>query len=45
VLGWEATRNLSFEVAYSTFEPGQFIKETGPSKNVHFVGAEALFRF
>jgi Alginate export len=45
VLGWEATRNLSFGVAYSMFEPGQFIKDTGPSKTVHFVGAEMLFRF
>jgi hypothetical protein len=45
VLGWEATRNLSFEVAYSAFEPGEFIKDTGPSRTVHFVGMEALFRF
>jgi hypothetical protein len=45
VLGWEATRNVSFEVAYSVLEPGQFIKDTGPSKTVHFLGAETLFRF
>jgi len=36
VLGWEATRNLSFEVSYSVFDPGPFIKDTGPSKTVHF---------
>jgi Alginate export len=45
VLGWEAARNLSFEMSYSIFEPGQFIKDTGPSKTVHFIGAETLFRF
>jgi Alginate export len=45
VLGWEATRNLSFQLAYSIFAPGQFVKDTGPSQTVHFVGAEALFQF
>jgi hypothetical protein len=45
VLGWEATRNLSFEVAYSVFEPGPFMKDTGPSNVVHFIGAETLVRF
>jgi hypothetical protein len=35
----------SFEVAYSVFEPGQFIRETGPAKRVHFFGAETMFRF
>jgi hypothetical protein len=45
VLGWEARRNLSFEVSYSTFAPGQFLKDTGPAKKVRFVGAETLFRF
>lgn len=45
VLGWEATRNLSFELAYSVFEPGQFVKDTGPSKTVHFVGWETIAKF
>jgi hypothetical protein len=45
VLGWEGTRNLSFQFAYSVFEPGQFLKDTGPSKTAHFVGAETAFRF
>lgn len=45
VLGWQATRNLSFEVSYSMFAPGRFIKDTGPSEVIHFVGAEMLFRF
>lgn len=45
VLGWEATRNLSFELAYAVFEPGRFIRETGPSNLVQFVGLEAQMRF
>ena len=45
VLGWAATKNLSFEVSYSIYEPGRFIAETGPSKIVQFVGAETQYRF
>ncbi len=45
VLGWEPTRNLSFEVMDSVFEPGPFIEETRPARSVHFVGAETLVRF
>lgn len=45
VLGWEATRNISFEASYAVFEPGRFIAETGPSKLVQFVGAEVQMRF
>ncbi len=45
VLGWAVTRNLSFEVSYSVFEPGRFIAETGPARTVHFVGTEMQLRF
>ncbi len=45
VLGWEATRNLSLEVSYAAFVPGRFIEETGPSRLVQFIGAEAQIRF
>ncbi len=41
----EPTRTLSIEVAYSVFEAGPFIKDTGPVNRVHFLGAETLFRF
>jgi hypothetical protein len=44
-LSWDVTRNLSFGLAYSMLVPGQFIKDTGPSKTIHFIGAETLFRF
>ena len=45
VLAWQATRNLSFEVSYAFFVPGQFIEETGSAKTVHFVGTEMQVRF
>jgi hypothetical protein len=45
VLGWEATRNVSFEAAYAIFKPGRFIAETGPSRTVHFVGTHVQLRF
>ncbi len=45
VLGWEPTRNLSLEVAYSVFKPGRFINDTGSAQTVHFLGFETLFRF
>ena len=45
ILGWEANRNLSFELSYAFFEPGRFIAETGPARNVHFLGAELQYRF
>jgi hypothetical protein len=35
----------TIEAAYSVFEPGRFIEETGPAKTVHFVGAEVQLRF
>lgn len=45
VLGWAATRNLSFSLSYSVFTPGRFIAETGPAKVIRFVGTEAQYRF
>jgi Alginate export len=45
VLGREVTRGLTIEGAYSFFEPGPFIEQTGPAKEVHFVGVEVQLRF
>jgi hypothetical protein len=45
VLGWTPVRGIEIEVAYSEFEPGRFIEETGPSKTVRFIGAEIQLRF
>jgi hypothetical protein len=45
VFEYEYSRNLGFLVSYSQFRPGRYIKDTGPSKTVHFVGTELEFRF
>ena len=45
VLEYEYSRTLGFLVSYSQFRAGRYIKETGPSKTVHFVGTEMEFRF
>ena len=45
VLEYEYSRNLGFLVSYSQFRAGRYIKDTGPSKTVHFVGTELEFRF
>jgi hypothetical protein len=45
VLGWEPNRWFSAELAYSTFAPGRFIEDTGPSKTTHFIGFETAIRF
>jgi Alginate export len=45
VLGWQPVPWISTELAYSVFAPGQFIKDTGPSKTTQFVGFEAVVKF
>ncbi len=45
VLEYEYSRNLRALVSYSQFRPGRYIKDTGPSQTVHFVGTELEFRF
>ena len=45
VLEYEYSRNLGFLVSYSQFRSGRYVKDTGPSKTVHFVGTELEFRF
>ncbi len=45
VLGWEVSRHLSFEAAYSVFRPGSFIRDMGRAETVHFFGLEALWRY
>lgn len=45
VFAWEASRTLSFEFAYSMFQPGRFIHDTGQAKIVHFFGAEVKHQF
>jgi hypothetical protein len=45
VLEYEYSRNLQILVSYAQFRPGRYIKDTGPSETVHFVGTEIGFRF
>lgn len=45
VLGWSPAKNVELELAYAVFEPGRFIKETGPAATVHFIGAELQWRY
>ncbi len=42
---WNLNRNLSFRFVYSLFEGGRFIEETGPARTVHFVQANAVFKY
>lgn len=45
VLGWQATPNMTLETSYALFNPGRFLRETGPGKTVHFVGGEIQIRY
>jgi Alginate export len=45
VLTYEHSRNLDAMLAYAQFHPGAYIKDTGPSKTVHFGAAELRLRF
>lgn len=45
VLTYEYNRNVNALLSYSEFFPGSFIDDTGPSKTVHFVGAELQLQF
>ncbi len=45
VLGWQADQALSATVSYSIFEPGRFIRDTGPAETTHMLGAEIMYRF
>ena len=45
LLSWQATDVLSFSASYSFFEPGAFIRQSGPARTIQMIGAEVLFRF
>lgn len=44
-LDWTVNRNLSFRFVYGLFEPGRFVEDTGPAQTVHFVQANAVFKY
>lgn len=43
--GWQANELLSFSLSLSAFGPGDFIRDTGPARTIHMMGAEAMFKF
>ncbi|WP_245833175.1 alginate export family protein [Sphingomonas mucosissima] len=45
LVGWQANTILSFSVSASLFAPGEFVRETGPARPIHMLGAEAMLRF
>jgi len=44
-LDWQATPELELSASASAFEPGRFIRETGPAETIGMFGLEANFRF
>jgi hypothetical protein len=44
-LDWNATPELDLTASVSAFEPGAFIRETGPAETIGMFGLEANFRF
>lgn len=42
---WRVDRHLSFTAVYSHFFAGPFLKDTGPSEDVDFVGTWLTYRF
>ncbi|MDK2761979.1 MAG: alginate export family protein [Sphingopyxis sp.] len=42
---WQATPELNLSVSASLFDPGRFIRETGPGRVIRMMGAMANFRF
>ena len=44
-LEWEIDRHTTFDITYSHFFAGDFIKKSGPGADVDFVGAWLVYRF
>lgn len=42
--GWRASALLSFTASLSAFRPGAFIRDTGPARTIHMIGAEAMLK-
>ncbi len=42
--GWQASAFLSFAASLSAFRPGSYIRDTGPARTIHMVGAEAMLK-
>jgi hypothetical protein len=44
-VAWQATPELEISASLSAFEPGGFIRESGPARVIRMVGLESNFRF
>ncbi|WP_313443025.1 alginate export family protein [Novosphingobium sp.] len=44
-VAWQATAELNLSASVSAFDPGRFIRETGPARVMRVAGAAATFRF
>lgn len=44
-LSWLATPELELSASLSFFQPGAFIRETGPARTIRMIGLESNFRF
>lgn len=42
--GWQGNALLSFTASLSAFRPGPYIRDTGPARTIHMVGAEATLK-
>jgi hypothetical protein len=45
VAAWQATPELNLSASLSAFDPGPFIRDTGPARTIRMAGAMATFRF
>jgi hypothetical protein len=44
-VAWQATPELNLSASVSVFDPGRFIRDTGPARTMRVAGAMANFRF
>jgi len=44
-VAWQATKELNLSTSLSAFDPGPFIKDTGPARTIKMAAAAANFRF
>ena len=42
---WQATPQLNLTASLSAFDPGPFIRDTGPARTIRMAGAQTTFRF
>lgn len=44
-VSWQATPQLNLTASLSAFDPGPFIRDTGPARTIKMAGAQTTFRF